>query len=249
MVILFFHQAQMGSSVFRQHQDHRTIKERLIIEYELAYLFQMLAPDFRGQRLLDIELSNLALCLNGAMRMYLKRHPERRLRAVLFSHRNIVAAWELKQRLEDAFQAYLNVTDYKPINHKAYYDFSGVDLIFTTVAKDIFPSPSIPTLHISDAPDADFTRYQGQIRMLALNNVFPRPDRPLKTLLEEAYWHERSPLTDRFQIIRALTADFLDSGIMVDDHYQDILQRETESSFAVKPGIVFLHTLLPASPS
>ena len=224
----------------------RIVKESLVVEYELAYLFQMLSPVYRGRRLTGAELCNLAICLSGALRQYLEKHPERKLRAVLFSHRSLASAWELKCRLESALHAYLELVDYQPVNYKVNYDFTGVDLIFSTVNKNIYGSPSVVTLRVNEAPRAGFEAYMGQIRSLAFRKLWPMPDCDLEALLQEAFWHENALFKDRFQIIRTMSADFIQSGIASELYGTDMLEREACTSFAVRSGIVFLHTLLPA---
>ena len=68
----------------------------------------------------------------------------------------------------------------------------------------------------------------------------------LHRLFRSAFWHECSPLTERFPIIETLAEDFIQNSIATEKHLEHILKRESVSSFVTRPGIAFLHTTFPA---
>lgn len=243
---LFLRQLLEGNSIFAQFHNARAIRETLAVEYELAWLFQNYAAGYIGRRLSEIELSNLALCLSGALRNHLAIHPEMKLKAVLLSHRNMAAAWELKRRILEAFHLYLDIREILPVNMKDHIDLSDTDLILATVRKKIVDGPLPETLFVNDMPGADPGLHRARIKMLYLKKIWPIPPGSLEALFSQALWHENAETADRFELIRRMTTDLIREGVAGEEHVSEMIEREKLVSFAVKPGIVFLHALRPA---
>ena len=242
---MFLYQLVSGSIIFYQHTDFISVKRNLSAEYELAWLYQQFAPDFIGRFLVESELCNLVVCFSGAIRNYLESHPEKKLKTVLLSHRNMAFAWGLKRKLLETFQLYLDITDILPLNYLEHFDFSRTDLAFTTVEiRQAAPLP-VPVHLVDDHPESDIGRDVMRIKLMTFKNIWPMPSCVEKNLFASAYWHENREFADRYQIIEAMTADYIRDGIASERHGMDIAQREARLSFCVRQGIVFLHTLLP----
>ncbi len=245
---IFLQQLMSGYTIFAQHENYRSIKELLSAEYELAYYFQRLAPGLLGRRLTDREICNLALCFSGAVRNYLNIHSDQKLKAVLFSHRNTASAWGLKRKILESFQHYIDIVDILPVNYKDNYDFSGIDLILTTVKKTTTVSAHhAVTMIINDTPSSDPSEHAMQIKFLSFRNIWPLPALSSDELFRNSYYHENAEAKDRFHVIEMMGADYRKHGICGDLHLADILDREKDVSFAFRPGIVFLYTIRPAA--
>lgn len=245
-LVLFLRQLLMGNSIFSQFHHSRAIRETLAVEYELAWLFQDYAAGYIGRLLSEIELSNLTLCLSGALRNYFVIHPEKKLKAVLFSHRNMAAAWGLKRRILEAFHLYLDIKEILPVHMKDHIDFSDTDLLLTTVQKKIVETPLPETLFVNDMPGTDPGVHRARVKMLYLKKIWPIPPGSLEALFSHAFWHENAEPADRFQLIERMAADYIREGLAGQEHRTEMIDREKLVSFAVKPGIVFLHARCPA---
>lgn len=243
---LFLRQLLEGNSIFSQFHNSRAIRETLAVEYELAWLFQNYAVGYIGRHLSEIELSNFALCLSGALRNHLAVHPEMKLKAVLLSHRNMAAAWELKRRITEAFHLYLDITRILPVNMKDHIDYSDTDLILATVQKKIVAGPHPETLFLNDMPGADPGVHRARIKLLCLKKIWPIPPGLLEDLFSRGFWHENAEGADRFALIERMAADHIREGVATEEHLSEMLERENLASFAVKSGLVFLHALRPA---
>ena len=242
---LFLQQLSSGSFLFYQHADFISISRLLSAEYELAWLYQQFAPDFVGRFLEENELCILVTCLSGAIRYYLAAHPEKKLNAVLLSHRNVAAAWGLKRKILESFQFYLNITDMLPLSYLDHYDLSDADLVFTTLRIDPARIPGKQVMYVNDHPAADPVEDAMQVKILTFKNIWPMPPLSVEALFASAYWHENEEFTDRYQVIDRMTQDYIADGIAGKEHAMDIVQREARISFSVRPDIVFLHTVLP----
>lgn len=243
---LFFYQLASGSIIFYQQADHISIKKNLSAEYELAWLYQRLAPDYIGRFLVESELCNLVTCFSGSIRFFLNEHPEMKLRTVLFSHRNMASAWGLKRKLLEVFQLYIDITDILPINYLEHYDLSRTDLAFVTVNTKISLPAGARTLFIDDHPTADNSKNAMDIKLMTFKKIWPLPLNLPKDLFASAYWHENEEYSSRYQVIESMCADYIHDQIATEEHAMDITRREARGTFCVRPGIVLLHTTLPA---
>ena len=246
ILTMFLRQLKSGHTIFSQHSNFREIKEMLSAEYELAYLFQSLSQDYMGRFLGDNELCNLAIAFGGAIRQYLKFHPEMKLRAVLFSHRNMAAAWGFARQILETYQDYIEITDILPVNFKDNFDPSDTDLILSTVKKKISDSARATSLILDDLPSSDLSGYAMEIKLLSFQKIWPMPSLHTEQLFDGAFWRENADARDRFRLIQEMAGDFIREGICEESHLADITEREALVSFAIKPGVVFLFTTRPA---
>lgn len=236
-----------GQTIFNKQGNINTAKEALSAELEIAWLFQGIAQEQFGHLLSETELIYLAHCISGALEFYFVTHPEKKLRTVLCCHRNMPSAWALKRKVLGAFSNYLDITDLIPVNTKSAFDFSHTDLILSTVNQSIDERQRAHTLPISYLlPPADLSAISDYIQHQTIRSLCPSPGMDLHRLFRSAFWHECSPLTERFPIIETLAEDFIQNSIATEKHLEHILKRESVSSFVTRPGIAFLHTTLPA---
>ena len=246
-LLQFFAEIAAGSSALSQHQSLGAIRGRLSMEYEIAFLLQRYAPESIGRYLAQIELANLALCVSGALGEYFQLHPRQKLKAVLFCHRNMAAAWELKRRVLETAGHYLDIVEILPEHYRESYDGSGTDLFLTTV-KDgggaVRTGPE--TVYIDDMPGAMPWGHAERMRRLALEKLWPVSADSIRVLFDRVYLHESAELGDSLRIIEYMTDDLIRAGVAGREHQTDITDRELITSFAVRPELVFLHSLLPA---
>ena len=239
---------QIPERIFNNQGNHDIARENLLTEYEIAWLFQDLALQYLGSYVTETELLYLAHCISGALEFLPDTHPEYKLNAVICCHLNMPAAWALKRRVLAAFGKYLTVTAILPVNTKSAYDFSNVDLILSTVRKKITDNPTTDTIRVDPFLTAkDHMALSAHIQNMRVRRLCHISGFSLEELLRGAFWHEKEKPGDRFGVIETLTADFLNEGIIPPEYVQDLLRRESISTFAIRPGLLFMHSLVPAS--
>ncbi len=215
------------------------------IEYEIAYLIQDLSLEFLGRFLNDTELTYLAFCISGALESYNRHLPK--LKTVICCHMNLPASWSLKQKLLTHFHDSIDITALIPIHYKDIYPFNDVDLIITTADKTIIADQTCDQLLVSpyfnahDQSQLDHYIFRKKIDALYHHSL---PD--IKDLLEEAFWHECIDLDNPIDLIKLLSNDFISNHYVTPDYTQQILDRESQLSFVVKPGLTLMYCLSPS---
>lgn len=223
-------------------------KKNLLSELEIAYLFQDLALEYLGYYLNQTELLYLAHCISGALEFLYETHPEAKFKTVVCCHLNMPAAWALKRKVLAAFGKYLNMTALLSVNAKGLYDFSDTDLILTTVRKTITDQPDTETIQISPyMTPQDYLTLSAYIQNKRIEQMCAHPAQSLSDLLRTAYWHEQETLTSRFIIIETMANDFIRDGLVTTDYLTDVLRRDSISTCAVSPGLLFLPSLVPSA--
>ena len=229
-------------------QGNKDLEKRILsVEFEIAYQFQDLAQQYLGYYLNQNELLYLAHCISGVLEFLFEIRPETKMKTVICCHMNMPATWALKRKILGAFDKYLNVTTLLPVNDKNAYDFENTDLILSTVRKTITDQSGIDTIQISPflAPD-DYRLLSEYISERRIEHLCAASDITLGQLLEHAFWHEKEDFTDRFTIIETMAEDFLQNGLTDMSYLSDILRWESIATNATGPGILFLHSLVPA---
>lgn len=222
-------------------------KGKLAVEFEFAHLFQLTAQKYLGYYLHSAELLYLAYCVSGALEYYYHHHPQYKIRTVLCGHLNLAGVWSLKRKVLGAFSNYIDTVALFPINSRSAYDFSDIELILTTTRKEFPTAEHADVLRISTFMDStDLLRIQNYISSKRMDHLYPNPSTTLPRLLKDAFWHERGGFPSRFAAIEHLAQNFIREGIVGDNFTADILRRESICSFARCPGILFLHSLVPA---
>lgn len=238
---------QMPVHIFNTQGNQDIAKRNLLSEFEIACLFQDLALEYLGYYVTHTELLYLAHCISGALEFLYETHPETKLRTVICGHMNMPATWALKQKILGAFDKYLNVTALLPVNVKNAYDFRDTDLILSTVRKSITDAPETDTIQISTfLTPRDYLSLSAYIQKKQIERLCSCPKRPLRELLEQAFWHEKMTFSDRFTLIEFMASDFLQNHLVDDRYLTYILRREAVSTCAISPGILFLHSLVPS---
>ena len=160
---------------------------------------------------------------------------------------NMTAAWALKRKILAAFGKYLNVTDLLPVNSKDVWEFKNTELILSTVRKPLTNDPNIRTIKISPLlPPDDYLKISAFIQSSRITALCPGKDFSIGKLLEDAVWIEKTAFSRRFEIIEEMAGSLIREGIVPPDYEADLLRREAISSFGIRPGLLFLHSLVPA---
>lgn len=234
--------------IFNTQENMDIARDSLSVEYEIAFLFQGTSLRYLGYYLNSSELLYLAYCISGALEYLYHHHPEIKFRTVICSHLNLPAVWSLKRKLLVAFGNYLHMTALLPVNAKSAYDFQDTDLVLTTVRKEITADPFVDTIQISPfMTPSDHRKIESYIQKKRIRNLCPLTSPTLRSLLEEAFWHEAQEPSKPFTVIEQMAHDFLENGLVSETYLEDLLRRESISSFASHPGVLFLHTLVPAT--
>ena len=234
--------------IFNTQGNPNITKKNLLTEFEIAYLFQDLALEYLGYYMNQTELLYLAHCISGALEFLYETHPEAKLKTVICCHLNLSAAWALKRKVLGAFDKYLDITALLPVNTKTAFDFQNTDLVLSTVRKTITDHPGIDTIQISNflAPK-DYLTLSSYIQEKQIGKMCSSPKTAVNELLEHAFWHEKESLSDRFSIIEFMASDFIQNRLVEPQYLSDILRRESISTRAIDPGILFLHSLIPST--
>lgn len=234
--------------IFNTQGNPNIVKKNLLAEFEIAYLFQDLALEYLGYYINQTELQYLAHCISGALEFLYETHPETKLKTVICCHLNLSAAWALKRKILGAFDKYLDITALLPVNAKTAFDFKNTDLVLSTVRKSITEHPGTDTIQISNfMSPKDYRTLSAYIQEKQIEQMCPSPKTTVKDLLEHAFWHEKESLADRFCIIEFMATDFIKNHLAGSRYLADILRRESISTHAIGPGILFLHSLIPSS--
>lgn len=222
-------------------------KETLLIEFVMARSFQSIAIHQLGFYLNESELLYLAYCLSGAMEFLYHNHPETKLNTVICGDLNLPATWALKRKVLGAFGNYLENTGLIPVNVKSVYDFQDTDLVLTTVLKRITDNPTTTTIQVSPflSPfdHQNIVAYISQKRILRLCNISTEY---WHGLIKDAFWHTGNEFDDKFSVIEYMCSDFIKMNIVDENYLTDVLRNESISSFAIRPDLVFLYSLVPA---
>lgn len=234
--------------IFNTQGNHNIAKKNLLTEFEIAYLFQDLALEYLGYYINQTELLYLAHCISGALEFLYETHPETKLKTVICCHLNMSATWALKRKILGAFDKYLDITALLPVNAKTAFDFQNTDLVLSTVRKTITDHPGTDTIQISNfmAP-RDYLTLSSYIQEKQIEQMCSSPRAAVQDLLEHAFWHEKESLSDRFSIIEFMASDFIQNRLVEPQYLSDILRRESISTRAIGPGILFLHSLIPST--
>lgn len=233
--------------IFTTQGNPNLLRRNLLIESELAYLFQIIAAKYMGYFLDETDLLYLSLCLSGALEGYWTNHPEKRIRTVICCHLNLPAIWAIKRKVLCAFDNYVDVTALLPVSARATYNFGDTDLVLTTVRKEITDNPETRSLYISpDMTAQDRSKLQQLVSDMCLQSLFKEQKKSLALLLPHAYWHENLQATGRFPIIEYLAQDFILDSLVSSDFLEDLLRRESIYTYGFQPGALFLYSLVPA---
>lgn len=243
---IFLQQLLAGNTAFNQKHNYHSTKEHLTAEYELAWQFQTFAQEYLHRFLYETEIDSLAILFTGAIRHYFDLNPQNKLQVVLFSHRNMALAWALKRKILEGFHLYLDVKAIYPINYMKSYDYSDVDIALITVDKKIPAGNKVETILIDDSEDMPPLKNPEVLKLLSFKKLWPQPDISMDKLFKESFWVDCFEVTEFIQIIKAISNEYIIKQIATDQHFLDIIHRESHVSFAMKNGIMFLYTLIPA---
>ena len=221
-------------------------RNHMMIAFELAFLIQPLAVEYYGNYLDYTELLFLAFCISGALSCYNRTSPK--LKAVIMSHLNLSSIWDLKQKVLSKFQDYISITALLPVYVKDSYDFSKIDLVITTINKEITNAKNCETIRISPfLTVSDESEMESYIAKLQIQRLCSPSLPSLHSLFHEAFWHENLESEDYLEVVERLARDFISSGYVTYDYITQLLQREAILTFASNPSIVFMYSLIPST--
>lgn len=218
----------------------------LLIPFEIAFLFQPLAHSFYGRYLNYQELLYLAFCIDGALNYANRNSPK--LKTIIMSQLNLTSSWNLKQKLLNRFQDYIDLIALLPVYIKDSYDFSKIDLIITTTKKDLTQQTACQTLLVSPFLTlSDQENLENLISKRQIQRLYRSKLPTLTELLTHAFWHEKITLDSSQKILELLAADFINNAYVTTAYLNDIKTRESILSFSFCPSIVFAYSLVPST--
>ena len=239
---------QMSDRIFNEQDKGEALRSSLLPEFEIAWAIQENAAQILGGYLSETEILYLAYAISGALEFLFETHPEYKLRTVICCHLNLTAAWALKRRILGAFDKYLNIKALLPVNAKNTEDFRDVDLVLSTVRKQITAQPGTDTIQIGIRfSPKDYLAISSHIQNYRLRHLCPSGNLTIKELLNNAVWIEGMEADSKFSVIESMAERLISAGIVSPDYESDLLRREAISSFAIRHDILFLHSLVPAA--
>ena len=234
--------------IYNAQENPDILRENLLPEYEIAWLFQDLALQYLGDYLSQTELLYLAHCISGALEYLADTHPENKLRTVICCHLNMPAIWALKRKVLGAFDKYLDIKGILPVNSKNVLDFDKIDLVLSTVRKTITNHPGTDTIQIGTLlPPKDYLTISSYIQKSRIKRLCPHESDSLEKLLSNAIWLEKIKPGDRFAVIETMCGVLLSEGVIPQAFEADLLRREAISTFAFHSDLLLLYSLVPAS--
>ena len=246
-LLAYIRYLQIPEPIFNEQENPEISRENLLPEFEIAWLFQDLSLYYLGYYLGQTELLYLAHCISGALEYLFHTHPEKKLRTIICCHLNMPAAWSLKRKVLGAFEKYLAVQALVPVNAKSVLDFENTDLVLSTVRKAITDHPGTDTIQIGTLlPPKDYLTLSSYIQNYRMKKLCPPGSLSVEQLLREAIWLERVKAASKFEILESMCESLLQSGVISPGYEADLLRREAISTFSFHPGILFLHSLVPA---
>lgn len=228
----------------RQSPDN--IKLSMIPEFIIASFFAKSAFSF-GVKVNEDDLLYLTPAISGALYKLCVENNAKKINAVLLCHLGMNDMWALSCKIRAYFGNVLNLKDIIPVNHKNQYDFSGVDVIISTVNKQVTMDENKPVLQISPYLSIDDRRILDEHLSSAMaGSLFSGHMITITKLLDNAYVHERQNFSSRFDLMEYMAGDFISDDIFTQEHLQYMLNREAVSTYDCSSAVLMLYCLLPA---
>lgn len=251
MVLLqFIHGVYQTVPVYNEQVISDMAKNTIYIEMVISNLFQKVIKKDLKNPLSEIQLIYLSHILAGGFVHYFFTHPSHRLKAIICCQMNIPIPWFMKRTIESRFVNQIEILDIIPVDAKNTYDFSNVDIIFSTVSKQITDDTQVDTISVPYDLTGDslknITDYLARRRFRTLTSCHKTP---IEKLIKNALWHEASDAKTEQALLSTMFEDLLSRKIIDKEYIDDVIETDRISSFSTKPGIVFVYSLTPAKES
>lgn len=246
-LLQFIRYLQTPDHLLNTQENLSIAKENLQIEYELAWALQPVALKYMGRYLHETELLHLSHCLSGALEYLYHNHPDKKLRTVICCHLHLSEAWALKRKILGAFDNYITVTALLPVNAKSAFDFSSTDLVLSTVSKKITERSSTDTIQISPLmTSGDYRKVENYIQIKRVGRYCSGSSMTWEDFVRTLHWPEHDEFEDRFSLLNWLSDQYVRDGIVSPSFTEDILRRESISSFAFCSGLLLVYSHMEA---
>jgi lichenan operon transcriptional antiterminator len=224
--------------------------ENLLIEFEIAYLIQDLSLYCFDRYLDKTELYYLALCISGMLAHINRTAPK--TKTIVMTQYNIPLLYNLKQKLLNVFNDYIDIIATQALYREHDYDYSEVELIVTTANKSIDADmlmESLPKIILVSPffTSSDCANVQAYISKKQITRLYNSSLPSLQDLLSECFWHEQIDINDSSGLIEMLAMDFVDRKYVSREYLISIEQRESILSFSFGPSLVLVFSLIPSS--
>ncbi|MCR5397837.1 MAG: HTH domain-containing protein [Lachnospiraceae bacterium] len=217
---------------------NRTIFIDYAVEFELAISIQPLAQKYFGYYLDFPELFYLMQTLSGA----LSGMKQKKIRTVLMFHYNLPVCWNFSQHLKDTFGDKIEVIDLLPVYQKANFDFSNIDLLLTSVSKDMTTNKELPIIRVSPYFSVqDQQMIQAFIKQQHTQMLYRKDYPSMYEWLSKATWYESLEEDDYFHALTTLGEHIISSGFATDEFLLHVLNREQLASFACNEPFIIVH--------
>ena len=221
-----------------------TLRKQFLLEFEMAYLIQPLAMEYYGFHLNHLELTYLVFCLSGALSYYNRTLPK--ITTAILCHYNLPVTWNLKHAVLEKFSDYIDVDVLLPVYTKDTRNFEHIDLVLSTVNKNMTDSIPCRTLYISPCfTEKDRQNLQRLITSTRIEKLYYNQNSSLYDLLEKATWLEKENCDSYFSALEKLYHVLAKETELDETFFADIMQRESSLSFVYQPHIAIVYQTRP----
>lgn len=221
-----------------------SLRKQYLIEFEIACLIQPLALEYYGQYLNYQEISYLVFCISGALSYYNRTLPK--LNTAILCHYNLPVTWNLKHTVLEKFSDYIEVEALLPVYTKDTKNFENMDLILSTVKKNMTDSIPCRALYISPYFTArDQQNLQHIIDTTRIEKLYNNTKLSLLELLKNASWFENSKCNSYFDALETLFRELSKNDGIDEKFFAEIMQRESNISFVYQPHVAIVYKAGP----
>lgn len=219
-----------------------SLRTQYLIEFEIAYLIQPLALKYFGSYFNYSEITYLTFCISGALSYYNRTLPK--INTVILCHHNLSVAWNLKHTVLENFSDFIDIHELLPVYTKDMREFNDIDLILSTVNKNMTTSVSCKSLQISPFfTERDRHNLHHYIHSTRIEHLYNNTNLSLYDLLDNASWIESSNCSDFFDALKLLYNELTKELPLDVSFLASIMQRESILTFAHHPHVSFVYQI------
>lgn len=217
--------------------------QNLIIEFEIAYEIQPFAKNFYKRTFNYIELIYLSLILSAVLNTL----THKRINAVILSHLNMPATWNLRKQIEERFSTSIYITHLLPMYQKDKFDFKNTDLVFTTTTRSIDLEDAKKIINVNPSlSTSNVQEINEYIQSLKFEFMYKNYQKKTIDYLKEATWYENIEESKYIQLIKKRINKNIKDNLIDKFFLDDILEREKIISFATRPVYSIVYSSIPA---
>lgn len=216
------------------------LRKQYLIEFEIAYSIQPYALKYFGNYLNYAEIAHLVFCISGALSYYNRTLPK--INTIILCHYNLPVTWNMKHTILEKFSDYIEIQSLNPVYTKDTKNFQEIDLVLSTVNKNITDSIPCDSLYITPFfTEKDQQNLQRYIDATRIKKLYDSSNLSFYKLLNDAVWLEKSNCTNFFDAIETLYNTLKEQVNVTDAFFASIMQRESNITFAYDSPLTIVY--------